>query len=111
MKTPPYHANGARYCTGLNGERICTGSQMGRPNSIPADAATVARLHLRRVRPCGGGDYDKGGAYWGGLYASPLFCAWGESDTEQVAFYVRSPNRKAAKLAALTHFPNAKFYS
>lgn len=47
--------------------------------------------------------------YWG--YGSlSLWCAWGESETEQAHCFCREPNRKVAKKFAVSQFPNAKFY-
>jgi len=108
----PFEYNGATYCQGADGQRICTGSQMGRRNARPADFHTVKKLHLVRVpmSPCGA--YDKGGAYWGcsGGSVAPLWCAWGESETEQAHCFTRAFTRGAAKLNVLCEFPNAKFY-
>lgn len=106
----PYTENGTRSFINDAGQRVCTGAMMGRCDSIPADAATVAKLHLRRV-PFVSGDYDQGGAYWGGGRGTlPLFCAWGESATEQAVAYFRAIDRAHARAQALTHFPNAKFF-
>lgn len=104
----PWHANGLRYCAGPDGERICTGAAMGRRNAVPPDVSTVRKLHLRRVPLSDGGCYDKGGAYWG--QGAPLWCAFGESDTEQAVIYFRAATRDAAKITARQTFPNAKFY-
>lgn len=93
-----------------DGQFVCTGATMGRRNAIPSDTKTVRKLHLRRVMPCDGGDYDQGGAYWGNLRGNPLWCAWGESETEQVVYYFRASDREQAKREALSRFPNARFY-
>lgn len=109
---PPYLSNGATYCTNGAGGRVCNGSMMGRNNARPADFHTVRKLRLVRVpmSPCGA--YDKGGAYWGcsGRGVAPLWCAWGESDTEQAHCFTRAFTRGTAKLNVLCEFPNAKFY-
>jgi hypothetical protein len=91
---PPYKENGLRYGYGANGERVCLGAYMGRPNIIPADYAGE-KLNLRKV-PFVDGGYDAGGAYWG----TPvnLWCAWGETATEQTQVFVRAVDRDAAKL-------------
>ena len=52
---------------------------------------------------------DKGGAYWG--CGKRLYCAWGESETEQCQLFMRADSRDAAKIAALLVFPNAKFFN
>lgn len=67
---------------------------MGRRSNIPRDY-DGERLKLRQV-PIRQG-YDPGGAYWGN--GTPLYCAWGESATEQMEIYVRARNRYAAKVA------------
>lgn len=106
----PYAKNGMRYGTGANGARVCTGAMMGRSSFIPGDKLTVRKLHLRRVVLSG--DYDQGGAYWGGGSGTlPLYCAWGDSATEQAECYYRAPNRRDARAQALADFPNAKFFN
>ena len=63
-------------------------------------------MYLQRVRFIDG-DYDLGGAYWGGG-GEPLFCAWAE-DVE-VRVFVRAKDRRAAKLKVNEQFLNAKFF-
>lgn len=105
----PYLENGSTGFTDpATGEWQCTGSQMGRRDAIPEDYATVRKLHLRRVRIDSGG-YDPGGAYWGNGNGW-LYCAWGESDTEQCHAFFRAQNRADAKRQALGGFPNATFH-
>ena len=101
-----------RSVTGFyrDGEFVCTGATMGRANCIPPDIDTVRKVHVERVKPCDGGDYDKGGAYWGNLSGNPLFCIWGESETEVATLYVRAKDREQAKYEAKRRFANAKFY-
>lgn len=83
------------------------GAPMGRRDSIPADLETVKTLSLSFV-PFVDGDYDAGGAYWGGGKDSlPLFCAWGESDTEQAAIYLRAAGWSSAAEQVKLTFPNA----
>ena len=64
-------------------------------------------MYLQRVRFVDG-DYDLGGAYWGGPPSLPLFCAWAEDDEARV--FVRAKDRGAAKLEVKRYFPNAKFF-
>ena len=79
----------------------CYGAPMGRYEDKLEDFE--GKAHLQRV-PFVDGDYDKGGAYWGGgRDTPPLFCAW---DDEGHARYVRAVNREAAK----AQFPGLKFY-
>jgi hypothetical protein len=81
------------------------GAPMGRPCDLPD--ATTDKLYLRKV-PFFDGDYDNGGAYWGGgVPGSLLYCAW---DVEGRATYVRAPNRDVAKKEVLKDAPGAKFF-
>lgn len=85
------------------------GAPMGRANLIPSNPSTVKALSIVFV-PFTDGDYDAGGAYWGGGKDSlPLFCAWGESDTEQAAIYVRAAGYPEAVEMVKQTFPNASF--
>ena len=63
-------------------------------------------MNLQRVKLIDG-DYDLGGAYWGGG-GEPLFCAWAEGIEARV--FVRAKDRRAAKLKVNEHFRNAKFF-
>lgn len=70
------------------------GAPMGRYHTrIPAGTKCfLQRVHLVD------GDYDRGGAYWGGYPALPLFCAWADLEDGQVVTYVRAHDREDAKL-------------
>lgn len=107
MKTKPWTRNGTTGFINDSGERVCTGSKMGRRDCIPDDFNTVRKLRLARV-PMVAQCYDAGGAYWG--MGAPLYCAWGDSDTEQAEVYFRARDRADAKRQALAAFPNATFY-
>jgi hypothetical protein len=63
---------------------------MGR-RSDPVEEFT-GPVRLQRV-PMVDGDYDKGGAYWGGG-TTPLYCAW---DDEGHALYIRAKSLETAK--------------
>ncbi len=82
------------------------GAQMGRRNEIPDDYAGE-KLRLTRL-PFVDGDYDRWGAYWGG--PETVWCAWGESETEQVRVFVRADEREDAKLEIIAKLPNATFH-
>ena len=99
---PPYLSNGTTYGTDSAGNRICTGSQMGRRQHLPPVGASP-RLHLRRV-PFVDQCYDQGGAYWG--CPANLFCAWSEG----VEIYLRANSRQDARSKVLLLVPQAKFY-
>lgn len=88
------------------------GSPMGRRNSLPEDKNTVVKLRLMRV-PFVDGDYDRGGAYWGGgpdVY--PLWCAWEDNPVlvNPVVFYCRARTRVSAKTLVWQQMPLARFY-
>jgi hypothetical protein len=61
----------------------------------------MGKVHLRYM-PLNG-DYDQGGAYWGWVRGSYMFCAWNENGVE---VYFRAPSREAAKAL----LPNCTFY-
>jgi len=79
------------------------GAPMGRRSDGPTEF--VGKVHLQCV-PFVDGDYDPGGAYWGGPPSNPLFCAW---DDEGHVFYTRAHSREAAKDLLLQHCP-LRFY-
>lgn len=107
MAKLPYHQNGLRYGYGGDGERVCLGARMGRANVIPEDYAGE-KLSLRRV-PFQNGGYDPGGAYWG--TPADLWCAWGETESEQLEIYVRASDRELAKLEIRKNLRTATFKS
>ena len=72
------------------------GAPMGRMNwGMNDHHKRPMMMYLQRVRFIDG-DYDLGGAYWGGPPSLPLFCAWAEDDEARV--FVRTKDRNAAKL-------------
>jgi hypothetical protein len=79
------------------------GAPMGRRSEQPADM--VGKVSLRLV-PFVDGDYDQGGAYWGG--GTPLFCAWNfrAVDGEMRVCYFRAASRADAK----AKLPGCTFY-
>lgn len=68
------------------------GAPMGRRSCKPVEL--TGRVHLARVPASDGGDYDPGGAYWGGLQSSPLYCLW---DDDGNVMYTRGVSREAVK--------------
>lgn len=87
------------------------GAPMGRRES---GDAPKGKIHVFRVRPFDGGDYDDGGAYWGGLTDSPLYCARGSSvNGDGFLRFTRAQSRKEAidkmglQDALLTEKPDA----
>jgi hypothetical protein len=83
------------------------GAPMGRPNRLPADPQKPIKLHLVQMKLVDG-DYDRGGAYWGG--DSPMWCAF--SNTSDLAWqvFVRGATRTDAKANVRKVLPNATFY-
>jgi hypothetical protein len=67
------------------------GAAMGR-RSDP-EAFFTGLVRLEQVPLTDGGDYDEGGAYWGGG-GSPLYCAW---DDDGHVVYLRAKSLEAAK--------------
>ena len=76
------------------------GAQMGR-TSDPIEKINKIGRRLRRV-PMVEGDYDKGGAYWGGPPTQPLYCVW---DPEGNVAYFRAASREEAR-AKLDNWPD-----
>lgn len=103
----PWLANGCRSFFNDKGERVPTGAMMGRRDCVPEDYLTVREIIVERVRAVDH-DYDRGGAYWGGIDRKPLFCAWGDSDTEQAEIFFRADNLRDAKKQARAAFPSAR---
>jgi hypothetical protein len=100
------------------------GAPMGRRNQFPNDLKASIKLQMEQLRFVDG-DYDKGGAYWGGNsnipkwikgvgYSIPepeyIFCAFGEDEQNQVRIFVRAKNRKDAKSLVRDILPFARFY-
>ena len=106
--------SGIDYFTDDNGNKVCKGAKMGRPDSItePIRSLASVKLHMVRLKWVDG-DYDQGGAYWGcpgrGMY---VYCAWGKW-TDNFVFmqvFVRAIGRKDAKIAVWEKIPLAKFF-
>ena len=87
------------------GKWICTGSQMGRRNSLPDDINASIKLQMEPLKWVDG-DYDQQGCYWGGGSGDYIYCAHAET----VMIFVRAKNREAAKTGVLAVLPAAKFY-
>lgn len=73
------------------------GAGMGRPDTRGINNP-VGKVRCFRVRPCdSGGDYDDGGAYWGGLGANPLYCFQADGDNgEEFQTFERFSSRSEA---------------
>ncbi len=88
--------------TAANNGASTYGAQMGRTNQRDGEPEA---LYLQKVRFVDG-DYDTGGAYWGGGPGSaPLWCAFSPADTDNedsIRIFVRAPTRAEAKAKVLT---------
>lgn len=83
------------------------GAQMGRPNwGLSEHRKRPMMMYVQRIKLIG--DYDLGGAYWGGHPSPPLFCAWAEDLDARV--FVRAKTRDEAKKLVKESFINAKFF-
>lgn len=104
---PSYTEDGRTYGHDGKGNRVCTGSMMGRCNRR-GDPDCNSRFYLRRVRINSGG-YDQGGAYWGlGL---PLYWYSALPDDGEISGYVRAWSREDAKEMVRDEYPNARFFA
>jgi hypothetical protein len=70
------------------------GANMGRRSDWPEDRSVPIMLMIERLQWVDG-DYDQGGAYWGGFIPdrdppSYIFWAYGEDDENQVDIFVRA---------------------
>ena len=102
---PPYKLPGTTGFVTESGDWQCTGAMMGRRDCIPDDY-NGEKLHLRKV-PLDSGGYDPGGAYWG--QGTPLYCTFGETETEPLQAFVRAPSRKEAIAKLQTLITNPRF--
>jgi hypothetical protein len=68
----------------------------------------TAKCHLFRVRMVDG-DYDDGGAYWGGPPSEPLWCVRDKRGGDVLLFY-RARNREAALALVREEYPELTFY-
>lgn len=101
-------SSGTMYGYDSNGNKICTGSQMGRRNFLPQDLNTPIKLEVQRLKWVDG-DYDEGGAYWGGGNGDTIFFFHGEDSEEQIELYVRAKSMKQATEKMKEILPNATF--
>lgn len=75
------------------------GAPMGRAEYGNIDDCSNKSIALFRVNLIDG-DYDDGGAYWGGYPSLPLYCARTDDNTYRV--FIRAKNRREAiKVSAI----------
>ena len=84
------------------------GADMGRRNNITEPDYPV-KFHLVRLRWVDG-DYDEGGAYWGGGTGSYIYHAWGDGKEFEQEMFVRASSRAYARVLVRDKFLSAKFY-
>ena len=85
------------------------GASMGRSDTVPENPAAPVRLSLVRLRWIDG-DYDAGGAYWGGTPGTWIFRAIGDAEDVVAELYVRASSREEAKTLIRRRVPGATFY-
>jgi hypothetical protein len=86
------------------------GAPMGR-GACHASPDYAGLVRIERVRMVDG-DYDRGGAYWGGG-GLPLFVVWSvdvDDDNAAIEYFERAPNRESMKAAVRKRYPNVRFY-
>lgn len=82
------------------------GAPMGRRTFCDDD---TAKCHLFRVKLVDG-DYDDGGAYWGGPPSEPLWCVRDKREGKVLLFY-RATSRAAALAEAQSEYPELRFHA
>ena len=110
MKLQDSLGYGATYFINDHGDKVWTGSMMGRSNVLPKDKNESVKLRMQRL-DWFDGDYDKGGAYWGRNGVNHVYFATGQASDVTVEIFVRAQNRVGAKEFVLDILPNARFYS
>jgi hypothetical protein len=68
------------------------GAQLGRGDVIPDDTPRRVRLRLQKLRWVDG-DYDQGGAYWGGGTGKDVWCAWQTTTALRVFVWAESRDK------------------
>lgn len=110
--------SGTTGFTNDRGQWICTGSQMGRRNILPEDPAKPVKLRIQRMNLIDG-DYDTGGAYWGGPSPTSgrMYCAFRYRPSMvsimlnfDALVFVRANSRAQAKQIVRRELPAAKFF-
>ena len=77
------------------------GAPMGRPTS--PGLGDTCKVRVFRVRMVDG-DYDDGGAYWGGSPAAPLYCV--RNEDRDVELFYRAVTRAQAIIFLLDGHPH-----
>lgn len=83
------------------------GAPMGRPDVLPADPSRPVSLSLNRMRMIDG-DYDSGGAYWGGNASTGhMWCAHSAPSEPLVLVFVRAWTARGAAVSVKQIVPGA----
>lgn len=82
------------------------GAPMGRRSTI-VDPDTDSKFYLQQMQMVDG-DYDAGGAYWGGGNYTIGWMYRAVSGENEI--FIRAKNRGDAKNQVRVDFPNARFY-
>lgn len=110
MRQQPKLSNGTTGFMGEHGNRVVTGSQMGRSDEVPEEGEEwpMLRLFKMKMSPCGA--YDSGGAYWGcgNNTIGHMYRACDNSGSV-VNLFIRSRSRKDALEATRMRYPKARF--
>ena len=100
--------SGTTGFTDDNGKWICTGSAMGRCNSLYPYMNSDIKLRLQLLPMSG--DYDFAGAYWGsGPGIGRMYVAW-NADLNTYVFVREWSRADAKKTIRNTFYRNARFY-
>lgn len=89
------------------------GARMGRRNVLPLDINTPIKLQMERLKWVDG-DYDQGGAYWGGGSGDNVYCAFAYAPASidfSTAIFVRAKSRIEAKELVREYLPNCRFFN
>jgi hypothetical protein len=104
-----------KKCDCLKLENVSSrfGAPMGRPNILPHDLNNPktypVALYIKPLRMVDG-DYDEGGAYWGGpVDAGFMLVAWSPASDHRYQIFVRAKDRAEAEQAVLKILPFATF--
>jgi len=81
------------------------GAAMGRRDWLPDDPAAPVKLNLRKLPMVG--DYDTGGAYWGGYGPALMYLAYGTDNEGLVRVFVRAHDRLEAAAKVRKAIPGA----
>jgi hypothetical protein len=110
MRKQPKLTEGNPGFTNKHGERVITGSYMGRTDDVPEEGKEWPKLRLFKMQmsPCGA--YDSGGTYWGAgnNFIGYMYRAC-DSKGQVVNLFIRARERQSAKDMLQARYPQATF--